>query len=215
MRYFRRHAKIVNFAPISLQDIAHPAAPNLTSRSCSRRRLLALPMLQKSPPLPTAEDILNATAGPPPITWETQRQDEYFTKTIDFLAFQKLPKDKQKARRIMLIAEHFEIVNGQLIHMAQFQRKRRSQYRPIISQICVPKEWRLAIMATFHDFLNHPNAEKCYYTLRERYFWKHLFSDINSYVLSCEICQKVACWRRSYIQCGKMPSHEVCGGVKY
>jgi hypothetical protein len=32
-------------------------------------------------------------------------------------------------------------------------------------------------MATFHDFLNHANAERCYYTLRERFLLaKPIFS---------------------------------------
>jgi hypothetical protein len=52
----------------------------------------------------------------------------------------------------MLIAEHFQIVNDQLVKTAHFQRKRRAQYRPIVTQICAPKKWRLAILALFHDF---------------------------------------------------------------
>jgi hypothetical protein len=63
----------------------------------------------------------------------------------------------------MLIAEHFEIVNDQLVKMARFKRKRRAQYMPITKQLCVPKEWRIAIMNGYHDFLNNANAEKAYY----------------------------------------------------
>jgi hypothetical protein len=134
---------------------------------------------------------MKATENLPPISLQTQRTDEYFAKIIEFLESQKLPKDRQVARRNMLIAEHFQIVNDQLVKTAHFQRKRRAQYRPIVTQICAPKEWRLAILATFHDFFDHPNSERCFYTLRDRFFWPNQFSDVNNYVLSCEVCQKV------------------------
>lgn len=75
----------------------------------------------------------------------------------------------------MLIAEHFQIVDDQLVQIAHFQRKGRALYRPITTQICAPKDWRLALMATIHDFLNHVDSERCYYTLRERLFAKSIF----------------------------------------
>jgi hypothetical protein len=98
---------------------------------------------------------MNATENLAPISLQTQRTDEHFAKIIDFLDLQLLPKDIQQARRIIPIAEHFQIVNNQLVKTAHFQRKRRAQYRPIVTQICPPKEWRLPILAQFHDFLNH------------------------------------------------------------
>jgi hypothetical protein len=100
----------------------------------------------------------------------------------------------------MLIAEHIQIVNDQLVKTAHFQRKRRAQYRPITTQVCASKEWILALMATFHDFLNHSIPKRCYYTLRDRFSGPNQFSDINYYVLSGEICQKARYRRRKGIQ---------------
>jgi hypothetical protein len=109
---------------------------------------------------------MNATENLPPITLQTQRTDEYFAKIIDFLDLQLLPKDRQQACRTILIAENFQIGNNQLVKTAHFQRKRRAQYRPIVTQICAPKEWRLPMLVQFHDFLNHSNSERCNYTIR-------------------------------------------------
>jgi hypothetical protein len=148
-RHYRRHAKIMHLAPITLQDIAHPAEPSPDA---------------PQPPLPSADN------GP--------------EKVIDFLAFQKLPKDRQEARRAMMTAEHFQIVNDQLVKIAHFQRKHRAQYRPVTTQICAPHEWRLAMMATFHDFLNHANSERCYYTLRD--FFGH-----TNFRISTIMCSRV------------------------
>jgi hypothetical protein len=169
-------------------------------------------MAQKLP-FPTVDDNMRATENLPPISLQTQRTDEYFAKIIGFFESQKLPKDRQEARRIMLIAEHFQIVNDQLVKTAHFQRKRRAQYRPIVTQICAPKERRLAILATFHDFFNHPPVERCFYTLRDRFFWPNQFSDVNNYVLSCEVCQKVRYRRRKDIQSGRSLSFPIMSAV--
>jgi hypothetical protein len=69
---------------------------------------------------PTVDDIMKATENLPPISLQTQRTDEYFAKIIYFLELQRLSKDRQQARRIMLIAEHFQIVNEQLVKTAHF-----------------------------------------------------------------------------------------------
>jgi hypothetical protein len=156
---------------------------------------------------------MNATENLAPITLQTQRTDEYFAKIIDFLDLQLLPKDRQQARRTILIAEHFQIVNNQLVKTAHFQRKRRAQYRPIVTQICAPKEWRLPILAQFHDFLNHSNSERCYYTIRDRFFWPNQFADVNDYVLSCEVCQKVRYRRQKEIPSGPSLAFSVMQAV--
>jgi hypothetical protein len=139
-RYYRRHAKIMNFAPITLQDTVQPPAPNSNAAQQQQPPLSSADNAPETAQFPTVDVIMKATESLPPISLALQRTDEYFGKIIDFLEFQKLPKDRQKARRIMLIAEHFQIANDQLVKTAHFQRKRRAQYRSIVTQICAPKE---------------------------------------------------------------------------
>jgi hypothetical protein len=213
-RHYRRHAKITHFAPITLQDTVQPPAPSLDAAQPQQPQpLSSTDDSSDTAPFPTVDDIMKATENLPPISLQTQRTDEYFAKIIDFLELQKLPKDRQQARRIMLVAEHFQIVNDQLVKTAHFQRKRRAQYRPIVTQICAPKEWRLAILAQFHDFLNHPNSERCYYTIRDRFFWPNQFADVNNYVLSCEVCQKVRYRRQKDIQSGPSLAFAIMAAV--
>jgi hypothetical protein len=213
-RHYRRHAKIMHLAPITLQDTVPPPAPNLDAAQPQQQQpLSSTDDSSDTAPFPTVDDIMNATENLPPISLQTQRTDEYFAKIIDFLDLQLLPKDRQQARRIILIAEHFQIVNNQLVKTAHFQRKRRAQYRPIVTQICAPKEWRLPILAQFHDFLNHSNSERCYYTIRDRFFWPNQFADVNNYVLSCEVCQKVRYRRQKDIQSGPSLAFPIMAAV--
>jgi hypothetical protein len=202
-RHYRRHAKIMHLAPITLQQNVPPSAPNLDAAQPQQQQpLSSTDDNSDTAPFPTVDDIVNAAENLAPISLQTQRSNEYFAKIIDFLDLQLLPKDRQQARRTILIAEHFQIVNNQLVKNAHFQRKRRAQYRPIVTQICAPKEWRLPTLAQFHDFLNHSNSERCYYTIRDRFFWPNQFADVNNYVLSCEVCQKVRYRRQKDIPSG-------------
>jgi hypothetical protein len=102
-RHYRRHAKITHFAPITLQDTAQPPAPNLDA--AQPQPLSSADDSSDTAPFPTVDDIMKATENLPPISLQTQRTDEYFAKIIDFSELQKLPKDRQQARRIMLITE--------------------------------------------------------------------------------------------------------------
>jgi hypothetical protein len=141
-RHYWRHAKIMHLAPITLQQNVPPSAPNLNAAQQQQQQqpLSSTDDNSDTAPFPTVDDIMNATENLAPISLQTQRTDEYFAKIIDFLDLQLLPKDRQQARRTILIAEHFQIVNNQLVKTAHFQRKRRAQYRPIVTQICAPKE---------------------------------------------------------------------------
>jgi hypothetical protein len=83
---------------------------------------------------------MQTASHPPPVTLQSQQKDEYFGKIIDFLAFQKMPADRLEARRIVLIAEHFQISDNQLVKIAHFQRKRRETYQPLVKVLCLPQE---------------------------------------------------------------------------
>jgi hypothetical protein len=155
--------------------------------------------------LPTFDHIMQTASHLPPVTLQSQQKDEYFGKIIDFLAFQKLPADRQEARRIVLIAEHFQIVDNQLVKIAQFQRKRREKYQPLVKVLCLPQEWRLPVLASFHDFSCHASVEKSYYTIREKFFWRNLYADLTNYVLSCPACQLLRCRKRKPIRSGTFP----------
>jgi hypothetical protein len=77
-RHYRRHAKITNFAPITLRDTAQPAAPN---SNAAQQQQLPIPSADNgtaTAPFPTVDDIVNSAENLPSMTLETQRQDKYF-----------------------------------------------------------------------------------------------------------------------------------------
>jgi hypothetical protein len=151
-RHFRRHAQILTLAPIELQDIVEPQTKAQREAHTS---VIAQPEPPRAQPEPTADELARYGGDLPPVTLQTQSEDPYFQQIINFLADNQLPPDKQAARRIVLIAENFQISDGQLVKIANFRRKRREAYMPLSKQLCVPPQWRLPILTGYHDFLNH------------------------------------------------------------
>jgi hypothetical protein len=198
-RHQRRHSKILHFAPLTFQDVIDPPGPrNNEHQQASDNNASKITDAE----LPTFEHIMQTASHLPPVTLQSQHEDEYFGKIIDFLTDQKLPADKQEARRIVLIAENFEIIDNQLVKIAHFQRKRREMYQPLVKVLCLPQEWRLPVLASYHDFLNHATVEKSYYTMREKFFWRNLYADLTNYVQSCPACQLLRCRARRPIRSG-------------
>jgi hypothetical protein len=204
-RHFRRHAQILTFAPIELQDVveSQTKAQNEAHKSDTAR---AEPQL--SPPEPTADEIARYAADLPPITLQTQSEDPYFEQIINFLADNQLPQDKHAARRIVLIAENFQIIDCQLVKIANFRRKRREAYMPLSKQLCVPPQWRLPILTGYHDFLNDANVERTYYSIRQKYFWKNQYADIETFVKACDACQRVRHRKQKPIKVGRTPDFD-------
>jgi hypothetical protein len=204
-RHFRRHAKVLTFAPIQLQDVVEPRT-NAQGKPDTMDTAQAEPQLP--PPEPTADEIARHAADLPPITLQTQSEDPYFEQIINFLADNQLPQDKQAARRIVLIAENFQITDGQLVKIANFRRKRREAYMPLSKQLCVPPKWRLPILTGYHDFLNHANVERTYYSIRQKYFWKNQYADIETFVKACDACQRVRHRKQKPIKVGRTPDFD-------
>lgn len=92
--------------------------------------------------------------------------------------------------------------------MANFQRKIRQQYMPLSNQLCVPASWCLPIMVGYHDFLNHANAGRAYYSIRQRYFWKNQYAGDENSVEACEVCQQIQNRKRKPIELWKTPAVE-------
>jgi hypothetical protein len=187
----------LHFAPLTLEDVTDPPVPrNNEQQQASDNDAGKVTNAE----LPTFDHIMQTASHLPPVTLQSQKEDEYFGKIIDFLAHQKLPNDMQEARRIVLIAENFQIIDNQLVKMAHFQRKRREMYQPLVKVLCLPQKWRLPVLASYHDFLNHATVEKSYYTMREKFFWRNLYADLTNYVQSCPACQVLRCRARKPIR---------------
>jgi hypothetical protein len=202
-RHFRRHAQVLTFAPIELQDVVEPQTSAQSKASATAQPEPSPVQIE-----PTEDELARYAGDLPPVTLQTQSEDPYFEQIITFLVDNQLPPDKQAARRIVLIAENFQVTDGQLVKIANFRRKRREAYMPLSKQLCLPPQWRLPILTGYHDFLNHANVERTYYSIRQKYFWKNQYADIETFVRACDACQRVRHRKQKPIRVGRTPNFD-------
>jgi hypothetical protein len=81
-RYYRRHAQVLTFAPIELQDVVEPQA---AAQNNANKRDIAQTEPQLSPPEPAAEEITRYAADLPPITLQTQKRTRTSGRSKAFL----------------------------------------------------------------------------------------------------------------------------------
>ena len=70
--------------------------------------------------------------------------------------------------------------------MAFFVPKSRRERRKLLplKQLCIPATLKLDILKSFHE-----SAEALFETIRQKYFWFHLYSDTLLYYRQCKGCR--------------------------
>ena len=140
---------------------------------------------------PTADN------GPPPandsseqLNLQTQATDDELAPIIWYLKDGTLPKDNETARKVILRSENFFIKGNQLFFVRHKRRKNNATDRPISEVICVPKRMQPLVLARYHAELMHVGAEKFWLTLRDRVYWRSLYTDVRDYVAQCTVCRQ-------------------------
>lgn len=85
-----------------------------------------------------------------------------------------------------------EIIEGILYHMVSENSRKLPPGHNFIKQLCVPAVLRRDVMLCYHDskMAAHPGVERNHASLRLKYYWPNMYSDIDKYVRTCEQCQK-------------------------
>ena len=125
-----------------------------------------------------------------------QINDTQLKPIIEYLDSNILPTDDKEARHVLLESQDYIFENGVLYHL-YYPRGKGHKADRLIKQLIVPQVLRNDVLLSYHDSLlgGHQGMERTYQSIRQKYFWPRMFSDIESYVTSCEICQQV---KRNY-----------------
>jgi hypothetical protein len=127
----------------------------------------------------------------PNINLESQRDDNLFNSIIKYLTEDNLPKDKIRARDILVQAENYVIVENRLVHIAVVRSKQLAKVKPVVYQICVPRQHRMMLLKAFHDDMSHCHGDKLYLTLRNKFYYKSMYADCMNYANSCQTCPRI------------------------
>ncbi|CAG2257086.1 Transmembrane protein 41A-A,Transmembrane protein 41A-B,Transmembrane protein 41A [Mytilus edulis] len=124
--------------------------------------------------------------------YQLQRNCPDFKPIFDYKLKGLVPDEVQKARSLVAKAYHYEIIEGILYHMVSENSRKLPPGHNFIKQLCVPAVLRRDVMLCYHDskMAAHPGVERNHASLRLKYYWPNMYSDIDKYVRTCEQCQK-------------------------
>lgn len=117
-----------------------------------------------------------------------QRQCPDIAPLIQYLEHGDLPANDKEARRIVLESSEYALDNGLLYHY--YQPRSKGVSRCYINQLVVPTSLRQRIINGFHDDSSHPGFHRCYLSIRRKYFWRHMYADVQRHIASCQNCQQ-------------------------
>ena len=112
-----------------------------------------------------------------------------FIKTGEF------PPGVEFTKAQLATADQYAIKDNILVHLFQPRTRNIHQYHPIITQIVVPKKLRARILSEFHESLvggTHQAFDRTFQAIRQRFYWRRMYSDIYEYQKTCQKCQKAS-----------------------
>ena len=60
----------------------------------------------------------------------------------------------------------------------------------MIQQLCLPQTLRDDVTKAYHDNNGHIGSDKLYESIRSKYYWPRMYTDLSGYVCSCIQCQQ-------------------------
>ena len=125
-----------------------------------------------------------------PTIHELQQSDIVLQKYINYLKNGTIPDDDKTARTIVIESADYILDNGILYHL-YYPRGKGHKIDRVVRQLVVPQTLKHDVLLSYHDAITagHQGIERTY-AIRLKYFWKNMFSDIQTYIRTCEDCQE-------------------------
>ena len=120
--------------------------------------------------------------------FEFQRKDQDLSDIISYLEHDSLPYENVRAKRILLSADVYYLDDhGILYHLNTVPKK---GHKPHQAQLVLPPPLRYEVLVNAHDDLagGHLGVFKTYEKLRDRFYWRGMYKDVEHWVRSCTDC---------------------------
>ncbi|KAL4231721.1 hypothetical protein ACF0H5_009297 [Mactra antiquata] len=125
-----------------------------------------------------------------------QRECPDFKEIFEYLVDGKLPEDKDRHDVITVVANNqYEIKDGLLHHIYTARAKKGKDVDPdkLIFQVALPRVKRRDVLKGYHDCKaggGHFGVKRTYAAIKHKYYWPKMYDEIETYVKTCETCQK-------------------------
>ncbi|CAC5402262.1 unnamed protein product [Mytilus coruscus] len=119
-----------------------------------------------------------------------QRLDETLLPVILYLENGTLPKLQKEARRLLLKAPDYSMIDDLLFHSRVAKSKRTQRMGEF--QLVIPKQLIPKVLETYHQtpLSVHMGIQQTVDNISEQFYFQNLPSTVSSYVRSCHDCQE-------------------------
>ena len=139
----------------------------------------------------------------PTVTSRDYLEDNDFTHIYKYLTTGELSGDEKTDKITMLINDQYYIKDDLLYKLRIPRGRKESLVRDLANCLCVPIKFRYQLIEHLHNVCGHLGVKRNFLTLSARVFWKGLYTDIESYIKSCDVCQH----GKRYFQKQTVPLH--------
>jgi len=108
---------------------------------------------------------------------------------INYLCHGILPRDDAAARKIIFQTKKYTMIDEILYHLDLPRQRKRTASTDVTQQLLVPRNLRELLLQCYHDKLSYTGPEKTYDTIRQKYYWVSLYSDVFEWCKTCSECQ--------------------------
>ncbi|CAG2216635.1 unnamed protein product [Mytilus edulis] len=117
-----------------------------------------------------------------------QRLDETLIPVILYLENGTLPKLQKEARRLLLKAPDYSMIDDLLFHSRVAKSKRTQRMGEF--QLVIPKQLISKVLETYHQtpLAGHMGIQQTVDNISEQFYFQNLPSTVSSYVRSCHDC---------------------------
>ncbi|CAC5409993.1 unnamed protein product [Mytilus coruscus] len=120
-----------------------------------------------------------------------QRADNNYEDIVDYLETGRLPKDKDKYRKV-LVLQPFYFLHDDILYHADKRSKRGQRYLNANILLAIPRKMVPTVLAETHNslFPGHLGISRTIRRTQRLYFWPLMNSDIENWIKSCELCSE-------------------------
>ena len=100
-----------------------------------------------------------------------------------------MPHDAKFTKADFANTDQYAMKSDILIHLFQPRMKNKYKYDPLITQIVVSQKFRAQILNHYHETLAgagcHSGFDRLFQSVRQKYYWKRMYTDIQEYQQTC------------------------------
>ena len=108
---------------------------------------------------------------------------------IIFLEQRILPVEENKARKIALTSENYEMIDNKLFYISRPRNVKRAQLNSVSKLLVCPRSIREEIVEAFHHKNGHIGLERLYASINTRFHWNGIWNDLLEVTKACVSCQ--------------------------